>query len=301
MIAVCLCAYNGGKWITQQIESVIAQNLDLEIIVSIDKSYDDTYKIVTQLSLKYGNIKILKYGEVFGSAAKNFFRILKDYDYTKYDYISLCDQDDIWMQEKLSNSINLLKSSNFHVYSSNVTAFWENKNVLINTKKSVIQKKYDYLFEAAGPGCTYVMKNTFFSDLINFLKNNDTSKIDRHDWFFYAYARFNNYKWYIDKSSYCFYRQHKKNSVGINYGIPSYFNRVKQFTNGYWFEQSKCIIRILDIKNPVSNIIVSYKKNVYLLKLLLKSYQCRRDFGEVLIFFLLLNILILKQFLNKNE
>jgi len=74
-------------------------------------------------------------------------------------------------------------------YSSDVTAFWEDgrEEVIV---KSQPQTKYDYLFEAAGPGCTYVLTAFSLSQFKQFLLDNpkaDDFKL--HDWPIYAFYR----------------------------------------------------------------------------------------------------------------
>ncbi|MCV5197981.1 hypothetical protein OFM41_31575, partial [Escherichia coli] len=81
-------------------------------------------------------------------------------------------------------------SSNAHAYSSNIIAFWEDgRKCLID--KAQKQVKYDYLFEAAGPGCTYVLTNELCDSFKKFyLKHSDeVGKVTLHDWMIYAYAR----------------------------------------------------------------------------------------------------------------
>ena len=56
-------------------------------------------------------------------------------------------------------------------FTSNVIAFWkEGRQQLI--KKSYCQKKLDYYFESAGPGCTFVLKQQSFKNFKNFLLEN---------------------------------------------------------------------------------------------------------------------------------
>ncbi len=100
---------------------------------------------------------MLTYGEGFGGAAKNFFRLIRDVDSSHFDYIALSDQDDIWDGDKLHHAIKTIEQDDLDGYSSDVIAFWDNgKEELV--KKSFPQKKLDYFFEAAGPGSTYVLK-----------------------------------------------------------------------------------------------------------------------------------------------
>jgi rhamnosyltransferase len=155
-VAVLLAAYNGMQWIKEQIDTVFnQQNVDVTIYISVDLSTDGTYKWAEQLAEKHTNVVLLPYGERFGGAGPNFFRLVKDVEFSGFDAVSFADQDDIWHPEKLAKAYSKIATGQCDVYSSNVTAFWaDGRECLI--KKSQPQKKLDHFFEAAGPGCTYV-------------------------------------------------------------------------------------------------------------------------------------------------
>lgn len=62
-VLVLMAAYNGNKWIVEQIESILNQeDVDVSICVSVDKSSDGTERIIHDLSLKYNNISYLPFG-----------------------------------------------------------------------------------------------------------------------------------------------------------------------------------------------------------------------------------------------
>ena len=60
-VSVCIASYNGEKYITEQIESILPQLQETdEIIVSDDGSSDNTREIVRDLIRKDGRIKLIK-------------------------------------------------------------------------------------------------------------------------------------------------------------------------------------------------------------------------------------------------
>ena len=153
-VAVLLSAYNGIEWIEDQVDSIFSQEkTKIHLFISVDLSNDGTYEFCQNLAHKHKNITLLDSTKRFGSAALNFFRLLREVDFTDFDYIALADQDDIWNSDKIDNATFLLADKNTDGYSSNVTAFWpDGREVLIH--KSDPQVKWDYLFESPGPGCT---------------------------------------------------------------------------------------------------------------------------------------------------
>mgnify|MGYP001409460084 CR=1 FL=1 len=79
-----------------------------------------------------------------GSAAINFLEALHELnvlgELKKYDYISFCDQDDIWLNKKLSKAISVLKNG-FDLYGSNLIMYKNEKNSVI------LQEIYDFNFK----------------------------------------------------------------------------------------------------------------------------------------------------------
>jgi rhamnosyltransferase len=276
-IVILLAAYNGEKWIEQQIATILNQkDVDLYLYISVDISTDRTYKIVYDLSQNYSNIVVLPYGRRFGGAAPNFYRLLLEVPIENYDYVAFSDQDDIWLEEKLINAIDILERENAFGYSSDLVAFWENgKRKYI--KKSFPQVPYDFLFESPGPGCTFVLKRQFVLSLREYLKLYiQVNDLDWHDWIVYAYARTHSYKWIIDESSYIMYRQHKNNQLGVNAGVRAFFNRVKNIYSGYGITQSIKIIRFLHLENDL--FIARWLKNnrIRYMTLAVEFNKCRR-------------------------
>ena len=104
-VLVLLAAYNGCNSIKEQLNTILQQaNVMTDVIVSVDLSGDDTFFICSDYARKYNNVRLLPYGDRFGGAEKNFYRLLKDADLSGYDYISFSDQDDIWPENKLAKA-----------------------------------------------------------------------------------------------------------------------------------------------------------------------------------------------------
>ncbi len=95
-VAVLLAACNGQEWIEEQIFTILGQrDVELEIIIGLDISTDDTAEYCHRLQSKESRVRVLKnFGP--GSASGNFLRLLCHLDYDHYDYVALADQDDIW-------------------------------------------------------------------------------------------------------------------------------------------------------------------------------------------------------------
>ncbi|AXA33704.1 glycosyltransferase [Francisella adeliensis] len=292
-VAVLLATYNGIDYIYEQIESILNQvDVDVTIFVSDDLSTDGTKGIIENISATNTKIIVLENVGKFGGAAKNFYRLIKDVDFSSFDYISLADQDDIWYADKLIHSINSIKEQSIDGYSANVLAFWEDGKESILQKAST-QAKYDYIFEPAGPGCTYVLSQKLTTEVKSFIeyKWNEVNKIDYHDWIIYAFARENGYSWYIDKKISMRYRQHSSNQLGANNGIKALAKRFKLVFSSWYRNEIVKIIKVLnlELKYKFSLYILekSYLHNIFLLKY---AHNFRRNKKEKIFLFILILI-----------
>jgi rhamnosyltransferase len=247
-VAILLSAYNGIKWIEEQVVSILSQkNTSIEIFISIDLSNDQTYDWCQSFAKGRANIKVLPYGARFGGAAKNFFRLIRDVDFSYFDYIAFSDQDDIWDSGKLHHAIGTIEKYNLDGYSSDVIAFWSNGRKKL-VKKSFPQKKFDYFFEAAGPGCTYVLKQQSAQKFKKFLIRNweYINLVELHDWMIYAYFRSQGMRWKIDDKPLMRYRQHDHNQVGLNSGLKAYLIRFNKIKIKWYRNEVQKIIYLLD-------------------------------------------------------
>jgi rhamnosyltransferase len=251
-VAVLLTAYNGMAWIEEQVDTILNQEkVAVTLFISVDLSSDGTHDWCLQRAASDNRMKVLPYGETFGGAATNFFRLIHDVDFTPFDYIALSDQDDLWFPDKLHHSASLIQTHHYDAVSSDVIAFWADGREK-RIRKSWPQKRYDHFFEAAGPGCTYLFKadalSAFQSDL---RAHRDTiNRVALHDWFLYAWFRQHAYLWHIDDTPMMHYRQHTQNQVGVNCGLRAWKNRLGLVKNKWYRGEVEKIRQILHYPEP---------------------------------------------------
>ena len=134
-VAILMAVYNGSEYIDEQIASILSQQyVDLTVFISIDRSVDDSYLKCRGWAESDPRIILLKYGERFGSAGRNFFHLINSVSLDDFDYVAFSDQDDIWLPGKLARGISLMKSCSYDAYSSNVIAFWPSNRVKLIDK-----------------------------------------------------------------------------------------------------------------------------------------------------------------------
>lgn len=111
MISVCIATYNGDKYISKQIVSILSQLTDSdEIIISDDGSKDDTLDIVSAFHDE--RIKVFK-NEGCHGVVPNFENALR---HAKGDIIFFSDQDDIWAENKVEVMVKALEDAELVVH-----------------------------------------------------------------------------------------------------------------------------------------------------------------------------------------
>lgn len=234
-VAILLATYNGRLWLPEQVASILGQTgARVRLLVSDDGSTDGTLEWLQDMAGADSRIEVLPTGQRFGSAGANFYRLLMEADFAGADYVGFADQDDIWLPGKLARALAILRAGADAV-SSNVTAFWpDGRERLIC--KSQAQTDYDYLFEAGGPGCTYLFPLGGARELRELLidQSSGARTITHHDWFCYAACRALGRRWVIDSLPLMRYRQHASNEVGANTGWRAAAGRRRKVASGWY-------------------------------------------------------------------
>lgn len=104
-ISVALCTFNGEKFLSQQLQSIFSQTVNVnEIVICDDCSTDKTEAIIKQFNLTYSGIIKLFINDKNIGGRKNFENALS---LCTGDIIFLCDQDDIWMEDKVEKMMQV--------------------------------------------------------------------------------------------------------------------------------------------------------------------------------------------------
>lgn len=110
MVTILLATYNGEKYLEELINSLINQTYkDIKIIIRDDGSTDLTNVIINNYYEIYPDIiEICPTTVPTGSAAGNFFKMLEQY---RDDYLMFCDQDDVWLPDKIEKTLYKMKNA----------------------------------------------------------------------------------------------------------------------------------------------------------------------------------------------
>jgi glycosyltransferase involved in cell wall biosynthesis len=107
LISVVVCTYNGAQFLSEQLDSLLAQSYaPVEILVCDDASTDGTALIAKEYAAKDQRIRLHLNEQNIGYN-RNFEKGLL---LACGAYIAVCDQDDIWKPEKLQKLMHLFIS-----------------------------------------------------------------------------------------------------------------------------------------------------------------------------------------------
>jgi len=240
-VAIALAARNGGRYIREQILSLLWQE-DCEVTVHIrdDGSTDGTQAIVAAMAGEHpGRITLVEDGlGASGSAAQNFFLLLIAMREAACDYVALADQDDIWDARKLSHAIAMLRETDAGGLSANLIAFSIDGPPPMRIAKHQQTVAYDHLFQTASAGCTYVLTRELFALVAERLSDNQPNPDIAHDILIYAVARSHGFGWHHDPAAHVLYRQHGGNLVGSRAGLAGLNARWRLIRSGWYRKQT---------------------------------------------------------------
>ncbi len=106
-VAVLLSTYNGEAYLEAQLNSLAAQDgVTVEIFARDDGSSDRTREILTRHARSPLNLAPADGGTGMGPAS-SFLHLLATAPHS-FDYYAFCDQDDVWLPDKLVRATEIL-------------------------------------------------------------------------------------------------------------------------------------------------------------------------------------------------
>lgn len=212
-----MSTYNGEKHLSEQIESILNQKTAYEIHIRIrdDGSKDRTVEIAEKYARSYPDqIEIIR-GENLGYNG-SFFYLIRSAE--GFDYYSISDQDDVWLEDKLQVACDAIDNVNEDIPILYASTSYLVRNDLIPygmTRKKVRDLSlYNTIVQNICPGHSQVMN----SKLIYLLKDNiDCNRIYVYDSWIQNVANLFG-KIVFDNNPHTYYRQYEGNQLGSGSG-----------------------------------------------------------------------------------
>jgi len=236
MIDILLSTFNGEKFLDDLFTSLLKQTFqNFRILVRDDGSTDDTMAILKKYSKLFGErLNIYKDGSNKGFLKSfNFLSTI-----STSDYIMFCDQDDVWLENKIEHTFFLMKQcEEYYGKNSPLLVFTDlkivdgNLNLLYssyfryrNISPKLALKTNRLLTQNVITGCT-VMINKKLKELAFPLPDD----ILFHDWWMGLVASLFGHTGFLNKAT-VLYRQHQSNTSGNikKFNLNFIMNRLKQ-------------------------------------------------------------------------
>lgn len=246
MISIIMGTYNGGVFLSEQIESILAQAAtDWRLFIFDDGSSDDTEAIARAYEEKFPEkIKFFR-NEANHGAKGNFFqglmRVFKK-EAPDSEYFAFSDQDDVWDRKRLSLGLEKMKEVEGDG-SLPVAVFSDVK--LVNKELEVLKesyfstakldkKKLDFaslLMENKAIGGTMLLNSRMVRLEAEAEEKMGTypKKAKMHDWWFALLGSGLGRVGFIEEATEA-YRQHETNVVGGESFFSYVKNRIFSFT-----------------------------------------------------------------------
>lgn len=211
-INICLSTYNGERYLSEQIESILSQSYkNWQLLIRDDGSKDNTINIINKFTEKDSRIKFINKDNIENLGVhKSFYTIVK---YESADFYFFCDQDDVWKPDKLDVFLSYMEENDNSVpvlYYSSLTTVDSELNVISERmfSRSKAMNITENLVKNEIVGCVTAINSSLANEWLY-------SGIGMHDSHLALLALSTGKLVYIKEST-IYYRQHENNVIGAS-------------------------------------------------------------------------------------
>lgn len=274
-VEVLLSTYNGQNYLEEQLRSLYRQKgVEIDVFVRDDGSSDNTTAILD----KWQEQGLLKWytGDNL-RPARSFMNLIMNAQ--NADYYAFCDQDDVWLPDKLYSAVKLLVEKDADLYYSSYTTVDEGLNIMeINLQKPIMNTLGQAMVFASVTGCTMVFSNKLWS----YAKRYNPERIMMHDSWLFKVALAMDLGIIYDSHSHIYYRQHDNNVIG------NHQNALKKWSQRFirlWNGVRKRYDEVYDLYEGYKDLmpqkqmnqiipIINYHNKSFLKRLMISSNKC---------------------------
>lgn len=208
---IVLSTYNGELYLKELLDSLLMQDYpNVQILIRDDGSKDSTLSIISAYE-DLPNIEV-QYGDHIGVV--NSFLSLSQSVADDTEYVAFCDQDDVWMKDKLSRAVSKLEET----IPRQTPGMYCGRYVIVDEALQVrgysqLPKRgpslENALVQNIAAGCTTVINKAARYHILKELP----CKVRMHDWWCYQVVSALGEVVY-DPEPAILYRQHSSNTIG---------------------------------------------------------------------------------------
>ena len=263
-LSVALCTYNGGKFISEQLQSIAAQTvLPAELVICDDHSTDNTLENLNVFAKNAPfPVRIYNNDESLG-VIRNFEKAIL---LCKGDYVALSDQDDVWLPDKLEKSMALMKKEEEKHAGKKLPILVHSDLKVVDQNLKVISESLMHMQKIHNENSEHALKTLLVQNYVTgctVIINKELKEVATpfpngiimHDWWLALLAASEGKIAYLEESA-ILYRQHGENSVGAK----KYFSK-KNLKKALSFNEMKSQIKKTILQVAVFS---EYKPYTYL-------------------------------------
>lgn len=236
-VAILLSTFNGERYLAEQLESLIRQtHTNWVIYASDDGSSDSTLRILSEYRNKLGEHRL----KIFPGPQKGFsanFLSLVRRPPADTPYYAFCDQDDIWVPEKLERALDWM-----HPITGDIPALYCSRTRLVDEGGGQLGFSPEFteplcfrnaLVQSIAGGNTMVF-NRGTRELL--AATSTATYIVSHDWWAYILVTGCGGQVRYDPQPQVDYRQHGNNLMGSNASFKDRWARLQMLFSGTFRE-----------------------------------------------------------------
>ena len=235
-VAILMASFNGARFIGEQLRSIADQTHgDWSLWVSDDGSSDATVELVAAFAADHRHRGISVRRGLGKGSTLNFLSLVCDREIVA-DYYALCDQDDVWLPEKLERAVSAIGGH------GEVPALYGARTIIATADLNptglspVFRKPPDFrnaLVQSIAGGNTMVF-NRAARDLL--CAAGIEAEPVCHDWWLYQLISGAGGIVIYDPEPVLLYRQHSGNQIGANATLSARWQRLAALLRGRFRE-----------------------------------------------------------------
>tara|TARA_R110001592_G_scaffold351175_3_gene648167 strand:+ start:1074 stop:1910 length:837 start_codon:yes stop_codon:yes gene_type:complete len=244
-IEILISTYNGAQYLREQLNSLFSQTYhNFKILIRDDGSNDNTIQIVKEFAAQYSN-KINLIEDDFGNLGSSI-SFMKLLEYSVSDYVMFCDQDDVWLPNKIEVTLRKIQEMEEEGFDQPLLVFSDLK--VVDNELKIINDSFwsyqkidpniasnwkDLAAQNVITGCTIMFnkeaKNCCLPFELPFLLHDQ--------WTGVCVSKAGKVGFIEEKT--LLYRQHNRNVAGAqNYGIKYLYSKINELRNSIKYYKS---------------------------------------------------------------
>jgi GT2 family glycosyltransferase len=239
---ILLATYNGARYLPELLSSIARQSFgQWRLLVRDDGSTDATLAILAEAARRDRRVTLLEDNQGRQGASQNFALLLRRAQDLGASYITLADQDDVWLPHKLARSLELMQRAegqagsetpllvhaDLSVVDAGLNVIHPSMTAYARVQRAPHDPLRTLLVYNFVTGCTAMLNRPLLDAALPI-----PTKAVMHDWWLALCAAATGQIYYLSEPV-ALYRQHAGNTVGVH-GYWEILNPLSPYWRRRW-------------------------------------------------------------------